>query len=797
MKVSYSWLKEYLPLEMSAGDLAERLPMIGFEVAGQTSRGPGFSGVVAAQILAIAKHPNADRLSLCMVDDGKRKFSVVCGAGNIAVGQKIPLAKIGALLPGGRQITRAKIRGVESEGMICSSEELGLGAQSNGGGILVMDPQTELGLDVSRSLGPVDEILDIEISPNRPDCLSHFGLARELAAYFRLPLIPLAAPELKTPQGSCLPVRVADAQACPRYLGRILTNLKIGPSPGWLALKLEAVGLRPINNLVDITNYILMDIGQPLHAFDLDLLAGTQIAVRFASEGETIKALDNKDYALTPSCLVIADAEKPVAVAGVMGGLESAVTVKTTRAFLESAYFDPIVVRKTSAALRLRSDSSYRFERGADIAMVETASERAAGLILKLCGKDAQASPPLNVGKERAETAPILVTTSRINEILGADFPDEAITSTLRSIDPGLEERAGKTLHFSPPSCRRDLATAWDLSEEIGRLLGYEHIPAKISSVALRPSRAAPGQTIAERCRQRLAALGLCEAYNYDFLSEKLLRMARPDDKNLARIANPLSEDWTTLRPTLLIGLLQNAAANLNRGTKSVRLFELGKTYRKTPSGLEERARAAAILLGPVAPPFWGPQKIRRNDFYDTKGVVLDLLAYIPGLALVPFKACDPLFHPGASLRLSTPKGVLGALGLLHPPIARAWGLERENASIFELDLDLLAELEPARFQFSPYSRHPSAARDLSVVVDKKIPYADVAAVLRGCAIAELKSLELVDLFEGRGVPKGKQSLTLRLTFGRLDRALTDVEVNAAVEKILAALKSELKAVLR
>ena len=370
MKISYNWLKEYLDLPVDADGLGEGLLQLGFEVEGVERRGPQFSGVVGAKILEIVKHPNADRLSLCTVDDGTSKLPVVCGATNIEVGQIIPLARVGAILPGNRKIGQPKIRGVESFGMICSTAELGLPDNGAPDGILVLDPSTEIGADMSKKLGEKDGVITVDITPNRPDCLSHFGLARELAIFYKIGLKTKAEASPDESLKDCPPVDIEDPTACPRYMGRLLTGLKVGPSPAWLAAKLEAIGLRPINNIVDVTNYLLMDIGQPLHAFDADKLEGGRIIVRFAKKGEKIKALDEKTYSLTETCLVIADAKRPAAIAGVMGGLESAVTGKTTRAFLESANFAPPIVRKTSQFLKLRSDSSYRFERGCDIEAV-------------------------------------------------------------------------------------------------------------------------------------------------------------------------------------------------------------------------------------------------------------------------------------------------------------------------------------------------------------------------------------------------------------------------------------------
>ncbi|MDD5629547.1 MAG: phenylalanine--tRNA ligase subunit beta, partial [Elusimicrobia bacterium] len=807
MKVSYSWLKEFLPLDLPAQDLAARLPLLGFEVASLETRGPAFSGVVVGSVLSKDKHPNADRLSLCVVEVGGDKYSVVCGAPNVAAGQKIALARVGAVLPGGFKITRSKIRGVESQGMICSRKELGLGDEADG--IWVLDPSAEVGRDVAAGFAETDHILDLEITPNRADCLSHLGLARELSAYFRMPLKP--PPAVQLPAGSlpCLDVKVEAPQACPRYVGRSFAGLSIAASPGWLVAKLESVGLRPINALVDITNYLLMDVGQPMHAFDADKLEGS-IVVRFARVGEKIIALDEKEYALTERCLVIADSRKPVAIAGVMGGLHTGVTEKTKRAFLESAYFDPPTVRRTSQALRLKSDSSHRFERGADPEAAWTASLRATELILKLCGRGAGLSEPLDRRTPAAAPAPIAVTSARINAILGSSFEAGSVEAALKSISAGFAKE-GETVRFTAPSYRHDLATAWDLAEEVARLAGYDKIPYRLPAAALKPSQSLPSQSLADRARLRLAALGFCEACNYDFISDKLYAQARLKAP-LLRVKNPLSEDYANLRPTLLVGLLNNARINLNNGADSVRPFELGKTYVASgqgacgigspagagrtdhpTAGAVETARAAGLLLGPAAP-HWTAPRGRRLGLYDAKGAVAELLAGIPGWQWRDLggssSAADPLFHPRASLRLSHAQGVLGTVGLLHPAAARAWDLEREEAALFELDLDLLARLDGTKARFSAYSLFPGSSRDLSFLVPASVRCGEVFAAVREAGAAGLKDVELVDRFTGPGVPAGQQSLTVRLHFGLADRTLKDSEVALAVERVLAELKN-------
>jgi phenylalanyl-tRNA synthetase beta chain len=790
MKISYRWLKEHVALDLAAEDVAKHLAALGLEVADLQKLGPQFTGVVSGEILSIDKHPNADRLSLCKVTDGGATYSVVCGAKNIAVGQKIPLAKIGAALPGGFKISRSKIRGVESEGMICSDTELGLGTESSG--IKVLDAATALGLDLAQTLGEKDEILDVEVTPNRPDCLSHLGLARELAAFFRIPLKARTAPALPAAQGKSFPVSVEDEAACPRYLGRLVEGLEIKPSPAWLASRLTAIGLRPINNVVDVTNFILMDLGQPLHAFDADLLEGGKIVVRRAKAGERLKALDGKDYALSPNVLVIADAAKPQAIAGIMGGEPSSVTDKTKRIFLESAYFTPAAVRKASSELRLRSDSSQRLERGTDREAVPLGASRALEIILSVC-RNAKLSEPAEASAPRDSRAPIKVTTARINEILGSTYAAADVEGCLAAV--GKLSKAADALTVEPPSHRHDLATPWDLAEETARLLGYGTIPYKTPSVALKPKRPLPGPVAADRARARLAGLGLFEAYNYDFISQRLFEQGRQTGEPV-KLANPLNEDWTILRPTLLIGLLQNAALNLNRGAASVRIFELGKTYARQGAEVAETLRLSGLLFGARRPAHW-QGKADSSDVFEAKGLVEDLTSGLAGRKWTALSGESGLFHPRESVELSIPEGRLGRVGALHPQAARAWDLTGQPAAIFELDFDLLAGLPQTEHRFAPFSAFPSSRRDLSVFVPKETSYEAVEAAVRACKLEDLRELELLDLFTGKGVPEGKKSITLRLSFGRDDRTLRDTEVAAAFDRVVGELTAKVSAILR
>ncbi|MBI4386033.1 MAG: phenylalanine--tRNA ligase subunit beta [Elusimicrobia bacterium] len=809
MKFSYNWLREFLPIDLPADDLSRRLLLLGFEVSDIQTLGPGFEGVVVGHILEVHKHPNADRLWLCRVTDGTSELSIVCGADNVSAGARVPVARVGARLPNGRSIERAKIRGVESQGMICSSAELGL-APSAHDGILVLPPETPVGADAASLLGETDAVLEVEITPNRPDCLSHLGLARELSIHFDVALKPLSLPAgirssaASAPAANAKPapsrrIEIKDPDACSRYIAREFHGLRVGPSPVWLARRLESVGLRPINNLVDITNFVLFDLGHPLHAFDLDALRGDTVLVRPAKAGESLRALDGKTYALAPSDLVIADGTGPVAIAGVIGGQPTGATGKTTRALLESAHFEPASVRRTSRRLGIRTDSSYRFERGTDPEAASLASERAARLIETLCAPaDGQAplsADPTDVRPRRRARPCIEVEPERINRILGTSLPAQTVAGLLGRMAESVTVK-GATLQFRPPSYRADLETPWDLAEEVARHIGYDQIPQEPSPVRLHAPKPNPTQTLMSSLREKLGAWGFSEAYSYDFISADHRDRLGTPELSPVEILNPLSEDQALLRPTLLVSLLQSASYNSNRGARNVRLFEIGKSYRVENGEAAESLGCAGILTGDFPrTPHW-KRKPSPSDFFDVKGVVESLLEPYGSLRFVASQNGDAAcFHPKAGLAIATERGrLIGAAGLLHPALLQRWDL-REPAAAFCLDLDALAEPADRPRAFAAMSPFPPIVRDLSITVDDGVSYSEIAACLKDTE--SLASFDPVDVYTGSEIGAGKKSLTLRLTFLRQDRTLRDSEVQASLNGALARLEKACGAALR
>ncbi len=797
MKISLSWLKEHLEFNFSAEELAGKLAALGFEVESIEKKGPQFKGVVSAQILQIEKHPNADRLSVCQVTDGSDNFTIVCGAKNIAVGQKVPLAKIGADLPGGMKISKSKIRGVESSGMICSGKELGLGAEN--GGILVLDQELSLGRDMAMALGERTEVLDVAVTPNRPDCLSHLGLARELSSSLNLTLKDFKIPALNVSDLVPFKIVVESVKDCPVYVGRVFENLIVGPSPSWLVDRLGSVGIKSINSIVDVTNYILMDLGQPLHVFDADVLEGKEIFVRRARAGESLTALDDKKYDLNSEFLVIADQKSPQAIAGVMGGLSSAVLSKTKRVFLESASFNAALIRRAAQGLRLKSESSYRFERGTDPKLPEIASLKAAELILSLAGSAARVSTPV-VQKDAQENSAIVVSSARINQMLGSDFK----TGEIKNVFSGLVrfggslKMEGDSFFMTPPSYRLDLKDRADLAEEVARVLGYDQIPVHRPQVLAAAARKTPLSALVGFLARRLKDAGFFEAYNYDLISLADFELSGAEIKKGVRLDNPLSEDMTILRPTLLTGLLRNAQYNFNHGNFSFRLFENGTGFYDG----KENVLLSGVAVGRFPEVYWKEGRVIENDFYAVSGVLKDSLSAFQ-LESSPFNLGLPynqkLFHPRKSIEFKWQGQVIGVLGALHPEAAARRDIPssaKDEVFIFELNLSGLEKINPAPVFSKPLSEFPFSWRDISVLVPEDIPYAEIARALCAFKLDELKKTELVDLFVGDKIQKGFKSLTLRLTFGRDDRTMTDQEVEAFVTKILESLK-KIGAVLR
>lgn len=780
MKISYNWLKETLDFDLSPQELADRLAAAGFPVESITPLAQDITGVEVAELLEVKAHPNADRLSLTKVSDGDTLYDVVCGAHNIAPRDKVPLAKIGAELPGDFKIKKSKIRGEISEGMLCSADELQLALVQDSDGILQLPKNAELGLDINDYLALDDVILDVELTANRGDLLSLRGLAAEIGAMLGKPF-SLEGPKETEGGDSGFPVRI-ETDACSFYTGRLIKGVQVGPSPLWLQLRLLACGMRPVNNIVDITNLVMLEWGQPLHAFDADKLPGKEITVRQARAGEIMITLDNKERQLQPSMMLITSGGRPVTIAGVMGSLDSEVDTNTVNVFLESAVFDSISVRLTAKKLGISSEAGSRFEKGVDPAATAVASQRAAGLIRELAGGEIGA---LNsAGADRSAAWSIPLSMAQINGLLGADIPREQAVSILANL--GLQVEAdGDNLTVHVPGRRRDLLVWQDIAEEVGRLYGFDQIPASLPKGALTLGVRKKSQSLEWQVRELLAGCGLHEVIPYAFISPEMSEKSWAEPG--VEIANPLTREASVMRGGMLPSLLDTVAYNLAHGQETVALFEVGNVYRLKPGcPLPDQVPRVAGVLAGEEPGHW--QKPGASyDFFSLKGVVEQLLLGLGIEARYELEAHNQL-HPGRCAAAYAGDICLGHFGQVHPEIISAWKLGGE-IWFFNLDFQALSQLSCQTVQFSPPSRYPSVKRDLAVEANDDVAAETLMAIIRNAGGNLLEELKCFDVFTGGKLEPGCKSLAFSMSFRHPARTLQDTEVQGLVDRILERLR--------
>ncbi len=798
MRFSVDWLREYVQTERPPEELAAQLTMLGVEVERVFPFSAPMPTLAAGRIESMSPHPNAKNLSLCLVNAGAEPAQVVCGAPNARPGITAPFAPVGSTLPNGGAIRAADIRGETSHGMLCSEKELGISDDADG---LMELQNAPPGTLLSEPLGMNDIIMDVSVTPNRPDCLSVTGIAREIAASDRLSLITPTGrlTETDPPVEQRAAVEIHDPDLCPRYAARAVLNVRVGPSPMWMQRRLRSAGMRPINNIVDATNFVLMETGHPLHAFDLALLSENRIVVRRARQDETLLTLDGKERALNENMLVIADAEKAVALAGVMGGADSEVSGNTTDILLESAYFDPVNVRRTSKALGLQTEASYRFERGADPEAAPRALDRTAQLIAEIAGGTV-CKGIIDCHPKPAQPVRIRLRQKRANALLGADISTEEMRGILTRL--GFQVSGEEPLEAVAPTFRPDIEREVDLIEEAARVYGYDKIPATLPLETASPKR---NEELALHLRVGgiMRRHGLNEAVNMAWLPKDALDAIRlsDDDPRRRQIAlkNPMTTDMAVLRSTLLPSLLENIARNSRRQVNRARLYELQRVFTIDKRNGEEEPRERWALGGAL----WGDdpnrwtEPTRPLDFYDAKGVVETLMDELGIDNWRLERGVHPGFHPGRSAQLFIDETAVGDLGEAHPDVMDAYDLPG-RAYLFEIDMEAAAAFAQLERLMEPLPQFPGAARDLAVVVDEGIP---AEAVLR--AIHDLPqesadgiahSARLFDLYTGEGVGEGKKSLAFALFFQKSGGTLTDQEIEEAMERILQTLKRELNA---
>jgi len=797
VRVSLKWLREFIEIKEPVHELADRLDLTGTKVEAVHEIGAALDGIVVGRIEKIEPHPNADTLRLCEVNVGEKTTPIVCGAPNIEEGQTVPVALVGATLPGGMTVRKAKIRGIESEGMLASEAELGLGEDHSG--IMILDGGLEPGRPLVEALDLLDTVLELEITPNRPDCLSMIGVAREIGAImarsYRRPEAVVG--EVKAKTADAAGVRIEDPDLCPRYCARVITGVTIGPSPRWMQERLMAGGIRPISNVVDVTNYVMLETGQPLHAFDYDTIAQHRIIVRRAGSGETLETLDGVERRLSEDMLLIADPSGPIALAGVMGGGATEVSGSTTNVLLEGANFLPASISRTSRNLGLLSEASMRFERGADVDGLYYSLDRAAQLMVETGGGEALAGI-IDEYPRKIEPQPIVLRAAHTGRVLGTELERDYIAELLRRLEVEVRTVGADALEAVAPTFRPDLEREIDLIEEIARLHGFNEVPSTLPSNE-QPDRGLTQEQKLERVMRRsLETSGVFESMTYTFVDPRqleLLRIPFSEDK-LVWVENPLSAEQAALRPSLLPGLVGSLIGNVNRGIGSVALYEVGRVFEATGEHLPlETKRLGIVMTGDSSDVSWY-ERPRRIDFFDVKGSVESLLDALTVREASMEPASHPSFHPGRCASILVGGLTVGVLGELHPRIQHAIGLP-SVAAVAEIDVEpLLAASHPVQ-AFAEVSRHPAVQVDLALVVDETVPSASVSRLIDQTAGALLESLALFDVYRGEQVAQGKKSLAFQLVFRAPDRTLTEEEVEKARARVVGRLAREVGAQVR
>ncbi len=807
MKFTLSWLNQFVATEgLSAAQIADRLTMLGLEVDSVEELFTELASLVTARVTEVSKHPDADKLTICTVETGEETVQIVCGAPNVRAGLITALAKPGVKLPDGTKIKKSKVRGVVSAGMLCSARELGI--NNDHGGIMELDGSLEPGLSLIEALRLSDTVIEVDLTPNRPDCASVRGIAREVASFAGGPLLPLV--ESVTPLNGAdvdYAVVIEDAALCPRYTARKLRQVTIGPSPQWMQQRLSAVGMRPINNIVDITNYVMLECGQPLHAFDFDTLAGKKIVVRCpaANENELV-TLDGNTRQLDRDMLLICDAQRPVALAGVMGGLETEITATTTTILIESACFNPVSIRRTARKLGIPSEASYRFERGVDPNLAASALERAVQLMVQYAGGVAEADG-VDVYPGHKELLRLQLRVDRVCRLLGMALTRDQVANYLQSIEFSVSPIDESTLEVIIPSFRIDIEREIDLVEEVARLVGYNEIPTSQPFIRMDYPQRDPLRSLRQDVSRLMTSQGFTEAINYSFVHESHLDLCRLTEQDprrqLTRLLNPLSEDQAVMRSMLLPGLLENIRRNINFQRSDIRLFETGKIFLQHQPGQlpEERMYLCAVLSGqryPQAEPLY--YAAQQGDFFDIKGVAATLFQVLriaegePGsMFQVMADSLQPYCDAQCGLVLAPQGRVIGTLGQVHADTLKGFGI-KQPVYFLEIDLEALLQLERTPKQFQALPKYPSVKRDISLVVPDSFPADTLLQAIRRQSQKYLESAEIFDVYRGKPIQAGHKSVALGLTYRSTTATLDDQTVDKVHQKIVQSLMTDFNA---
>lgn len=792
MKFSETWLREWVQPAVNTATLVEQLTMAGLEVDAVEAVAGNFSGVVVGEIVAREPHPDADKLSVCQVFNGQTTVQVVCGAPNAVVGLKAPFAQVGAVLPNDFRINKAKLRGVESCGMLCGASELGMEDLLDG--LMELSPDATVGQDLRDYLALNDTIIEVDLTPNRGDCLGMLGLAREVAVLNKCDLTEPVIETVAATIDDTLPIMISAEADCPRYVGRVIRNVNINAeTPLWMKEKLRRSGIRSIDAVVDVTNYILLELGQPMHAFDLEQLRGG-IRVRHASAGETLQLLDEQQLNLQADSLVIADEQRALALAGIMGGAASGVSEQTRHLFLEAAFFSPERIAGRARSFGLHTDSSHRFERGVDYEMPLRAMQRATALLLDIVGGEAGPVSEVTIAAALPQKVPIQLRRQRIRRTLGMEIADGEVVDTLRRLGMTVSD-SSEGWQVSVPSYRYDIAIEADLMEELARIYGYNRLPVN----ALQDGVSLRGQPEAQiglsALRSILTTRAYQEAISYSFVDPALQRLIDPAVQPVA-VKNPISSDMAVMRTSLWPGLLGAMEHNLKRQQARVRLFECGQSFVPTEDELLQRPRIAGLITGNRYAESWA-SKAEHLDFFDLKGDVEALLACTAAQdpADIHFEPAEhAALHPGQCAEVFRSGQSIGVIGALHPKIRSSLS---GQAGIYLFDLDLAALTKRNVPQFKELSKFPEVRRDLAIIVNQEVQSSALTACIRQAAGAFLKNLVIFDVYQGQGIDLYSKSLAFGLTYQHPSRTLTEEEINASVDTVVAALKDAFDASLR
>ena len=798
MLISLNWLKEYVDLgELNVKEIENALTMIGQEVEKIEIKGENLDKVVTAKIVEKEKHADSDHLTVCKVDIGKEIIQVVCGAPNHKLGDKVVLAQIGAKLAPDFVIKKGKIRGVESSGMLCSSKELGIGTDASG--IIILPEDAPIGVPMKEYLEIDDVVFELEITPNRPDCLSHIGIARELAAYYNkkvtYPNVKINK-EYAEKTSDNITINIEDDNLSKRYVSRILKDVTVKESPKWLKDKIEAVGLKSINNIVDVSNFILMEMNQPNHIFDLDKIEGKEIFVKTAGNEEIFVTLDEQERKLAKEDIVITDSKKTIALGGVMGGLNSEITSETKNILIEVAHFNPQNIRKTSRRLNLSSDASYRFERGIERENIINVINRLSNLIQEVAGGEILEGV-VDVFLDSVQRNTSELSFERLNRFVGKDIPKEEVIKILSNLEIEIIDN-GDTLKLTPPLYREDLELEQDYYEEIIRMYGFNNIENKLPKVEINEKTVVDTTKLIDKIKLISSSAGLKEVINYSFIPKDAvdkMKFTRVNKENLINVLKPITEDFVTLRPTLLYSLLKNAKDNLNRNISNIRFFEVSRTFEKEEELAKEEVKLGIILAGENNKTVWNSKPV-PYDFYDLKGVVEKIFLKLKFKNYLLKRSTNTEFHPGRSVDVFVGKEFIGSFGEIHPDVLENFDLGKKTVLVGEFNIDLIEKYIGKISSYQGIVKYPSVPRDLALVMNEEVLVGDVLKTIEKID-KKIEKVELFDIYRGLGVMPGKKSVAISIVLRDKSKTLEEKEINDVIGKILDKVKKEYLAELR